>query len=219
MGSDDRDHRALLQRQGGGFAVKALRRFLMRLANVVTRRSADQRLQAEIAEHLALQTEANLRAGMSLDEARRQAALKFGGSQAIREDHQSEHGIPIIENLLFDLKYAVRMLLRSPGFATVAIATVALGVGATTAIYSVIDATLLHPLPYPDPAELVRVEDDLPGVGARRVGVSVPEWKDLESSGIFQSASITGTGANVNLTGSARPLRLRFKQGPHLRSA
>jgi len=192
--------------------VKALRRFLMRLANVVTRRSADQRLQAEIAEHLALQTEANLRAGMSLDEARRQAALKFGGSQAIREDHQSEHGIPIIENLLFDLKYAVRMLLRSPGFATVAIATVALGVGATTAIYSVIDATLLHPLPYPDPAELVRVEDDLPGVGARRVGVSVPEWKDLESSGIFQSASITGTGANVNLTGSARPLRLRFKQ-------
>ena len=192
--------------------MKALRRFLMRLANVVTRRSADQRLQAEIAEHLALQTEANLRAGMSLDEARRQAALKFGGSQAIREDHQSEHGIPIIENLLFDLKYAVRMLLRSPGFATVAIATVALGVGATTAIYSVIDATLLHPLPYPDPAELVRVEDDLPGVGARRVGVSVPEWKDLESSGIFQSASITGTGANVNLTGSARPLRLRFKQ-------
>jgi len=192
--------------------VKALRRFLMRLANVVTRRSADQRLQAEIAEHLALQTEANLRAGMSLDEARRQAVLKFGGAQAIREDHQSEHGIPIIENLLFDLKYAVRMLLRSPGFATVAIATVALGVGATTAIYSVIDATLLHPLPYPDPAELVRVEDDLPGVGARRVGVSVPEWKDLESSGIFQSASITGTGANVNLTGSARPLRLRFKQ-------
>jgi len=192
--------------------VKALRRFLMRLANVVTRRSADQRLQAEIAEHLALQTESNLRAGMSLDEARRQAVLKFGGAQAIREDHQSEHGIPIIENLLFDLKYAVRMLLRSPGFATVAIATVALGVGATTAIYSVIDATLLHPLPYPDPAELVRVEDDLPGVGARRVGVSVPEWKDLESSGIFQSASITGTGANVNLTGSARPLRLRFKQ-------
>ena len=192
--------------------MKALRRFLMRLANVVTRRSADQRLQAEIAEHLALQTESNLRAGMSLDEARRQAVLKFGGAQAIREDHQSEHGIPIIENLLFDLKYAVRMLLRSPGFATVAIATVALGVGATTAIYSVIDATLLHPLPYPDPAELVRVEDDLPGVGARRVGVSVPEWKDLESSGIFQSASITGTGANVNLTGSARPLRLRFKQ-------
>jgi putative ABC transport system permease protein len=88
----------------------------------------------------------------------------------------------------------------------------ALGVGATTAIYSVIDATLLHPLPYPHPSELVRVEDDLPGVGAQGVGISVPEWRDLESSGIFQSAAITGTGANVNLTGSTQPLRLSFKQ-------
>ena len=88
----------------------------------------------------------------------------------------------------------------------------ALGVGTTAAIYSVIDATLLHPLPYPNPAELVRVEDDLPGVGAQGVGISVPEWRDLEDSGIFQSAAITGTGANVNLTGSAQPLRLSFKQ-------
>ena len=75
-----------------------------------------------------------------------------------------------------------------------------------------LDATLLHPLPYPHPAELVRVEDDLPGVGAQGVGISVPEWWDLESSGIFQSAAITGRGANVNLTGSSQPLRLSFKQ-------
>ena len=88
----------------------------------------------------------------------------------------------------------------------------ALGIGATTAIYSVIDATLLHPLPYPNPAELVRIQDDLPGVGAQDVGISVPEWRDLESSGIFQSVSITGTGADVNLTGSAQPVRLSFKQ-------
>ena len=88
----------------------------------------------------------------------------------------------------------------------------ALGIGATTAIYSVIDATLLHPLPYPNPSQLVRIVDDLPGVGAQGVGISVPEWRDLGSSGIFQSASITGTGANVNLTGSAQPLRLSFKQ-------
>ena len=119
---------------------------------------------------------------------------------------------PLIENLLFDLRYAIRMLLRSPGFSFIAIATMALGIGATTAIYSVIDATLLHPLPYPKPSELVRIEDDLPGVGAQGVGISVPEWRDLESSGIFQSAAITGTGANVNLTGSAQPLRLSFKQ-------
>jgi putative ABC transport system permease protein len=175
-------------------------------------RRADQRLQDEIAEHLAFQTEENLRAGMSPAEARRQAALKLGAAGAIREQYHSEVSLPFIETLLQDLRYAIRMLLRSPGFSFIAIATVALGIGATTAIYSVIDATLLHPLPYPSPAELVRVQDDLPGVGSQGVGISVPEWRDLESSGIFQSVSITGTGANVNLTGAAQPLRLSFKQ-------
>ncbi len=192
--------------------MKFLRRFFIRLSNLATRRSADQRLQDEIAEHLAFQTEENLRAGMSPAEARRQASLKLGAAQAIRERHHAEHSIPLIENLLFDLRYAIRMLLRSPGFSFVAIATMALGIGATTAIYSVIDATLLHPLPFPNPSELVRIQDDLPGVGAQAVGISVPEWRDLESSGIFQSAAITGTGANVNLTGSEQPLRLSFKQ-------
>lgn len=192
--------------------MKILRRLLIRLSHFATRRYAGQRLRDEIAEHLALQIEENMRAGMSPAEARRQAALKLGSAEVIREQHHAEYRIPLIENLLFDLRYAVRMLLRSPGFSFLAIATMALGIGATTAIYSVIDATLLHPLPYPHPAELVRVEDDLPGVGAHGVGISVPEWRDLGSSGIFQSASITGKGENVNLTGSAQPLRLSFKQ-------
>ena len=192
--------------------MKFLRRLLIRLSNFVTRQSADQRLQEEIAEHLAFQTEENLRAGMSPTEARRQAAIRLGSAEAIREHHGVEQSLPFFENLLFDLRYAVRMVLRSPGFSFIAIATMALGIGATTAIYSVIDATLLHPLPYPNPAELVRVEDDLPGVGAQGVGISVPEWRDLESSGIFQSVAITGRGANVNLTGGPQPLRLSFKQ-------
>jgi predicted permease len=192
--------------------VKFLRRFLIRLSNLATGRRTDQRLREEMAEHLALQMEENLRAGMTAAEARRQARLKLGAGEAIREDYHTEQSMPFIENLLFDLRYAVRMLVRSPGFSFIAIATMALGIGATSAIYSVIDATLLHPLPYPNPAQLVRIVDDLPGVGAQGVGISVPEWRDLESSGIFQSASITGTGANVNLTGSAQPLRLSFKQ-------
>src|SRR5882757_8094453 len=212
LGTNCGDHRALFQSQNGGPGMKFLRRLLIRLSNFVTRQNADQRLQEEIAEHLAFQTEENVRAGMPPAEARRQAALKLGSAETIREHHHAEQSLPLIENLLFDLRYAVRMLLRSPGFSFIAIATIALGIGATTAIYSVIDATLLHPLPYPHPAELVRVEDDLPGVGAQGVGISVPEWRDLQSSGIFQSASITGTGANVNLTGSAQPLRLSFKQ-------
>jgi predicted permease len=190
--------------------VRFLRRFLIRLSNFVTRRSTDQRLQEEIAGHLAFQTEENLRAGMSPAEARRQAALKLGSAEAIREHHHAEQSLPLIENLIFDLRYAVRMLLRSPGFSLIAIATMALGIGATTAIYSVIDATLLHPLPYPNPAELVRVEDDLPGIGAPDVGISVPEWRDLQSSGIFQFVSIHSF-ASVNLTGSAQPERISFK--------
>jgi predicted permease len=191
--------------------VKFLRRFFKRLYNLATDRSADQRLQQELAEHLAFQTEENLRTGMTPAEARRRAALKLGATEAIREDHHAEHSIPLIENLLLDLRYAVRMLLRSPGFSLIAIATMALGVGATAAIYSVIDATLLRPLPYPNPDELVRIEDDFPGVGAQDVGVSIPEWKDIEDSGVFESASIAGRGASVNLTGNAQPLRLSFK--------
>jgi predicted permease len=192
--------------------MKFLRRFFIRLSNLAIGRRADRRLQEEIAEHRALQIEENLRAGMSPDEARRQAALKFGSAQTVRERHHAEHSIPLIENVLFDLRYAVRVLLKSPGFSFIAIATMALGIGATTAIYSVINATLLHPLPFPNPSELVRVQDDLPGVGARRVGISVPEWRDLESSGIFEAVALTGAGANVNLTGSTQPLRLSFKQ-------
>jgi putative ABC transport system permease protein len=192
--------------------VKFLRRFFIRFLNLAARQDAGQRLQEEIAEHLAFQTEENLRAGMSPTEARRQAALKFGAAQAIREGHHAEHSLPFFENLLFDLRYALRMLLRSPGFSFIAIATMALSVGATTAIYSVIDATLLHPLPYPNPAELVRIEDNLPGIGAQGVGTSIPELRDFESSGIFQSVAIAGRGASVNLTGSAQPLRLSFKQ-------
>jgi predicted permease len=190
--------------------VRFLRRFLIRLSNFVTRRSTDQRLREEIAGHLAFQTEENLRAGMSPAEARRQARLKLGAAEAIREDHHAEQSLPFVENLFQDLRFAVRMLLRSPGFSLIVIATMALGVGATTAIYSVIDATLLHPLPYPHPSELVRIEDDLPGVGAEDVSVSVPEWKDLENSGIFQSVALDYFNP-VNLTGSAQPTRVTFK--------
>jgi len=122
--------------------MKFLRRFFIRLSNFATGRRADQRLQEEMAEHLALQAEENLRAGISAAEARRQAALKLGAAQAIREHHHSKQGLRLAENFLFDLRYGFRMLHRPPGFSLIAIATMARGVGATTAIYSVIDATL-----------------------------------------------------------------------------
>lgn len=190
--------------------MRFLRRFLARLANFATRRDSDQRLREEIEEHLALQTEENLRAGMPPVEARRQAVLKFGAREAIREDCHAEQGLPFLEKLLQDVRYAMRLFAKSPGFAFVAILTMALGVGATTAIFSLVDATLIHPLSYPHPEQLVRVEDDLPGIRAQDAGISIPEWKDLERSGIFQYVVLQGSGS-VNLTGSSQPSRIQFE--------
>jgi putative ABC transport system permease protein len=190
--------------------MRFLRRFFIRLSNFTTGRRADQRLRDEIAEHLALQIEENLSAGMAPAEARRQARLKLGAAEAIREYHHAEQSLPFLENLFQDLRFAVRMLLRSPGFSLIAIATIALGVGATTAIYSVIDATLLHPLPYPHPSEMVRLEANLPGVGAHDIGLSIPELRDLQNSGIFQYVALSFYGTN-NLTGSTQPASISSK--------
>ena len=188
--------------------MRFLRRFLVRLANFATRRS-DQRLREEMEEHLAFQTAENLRRGMTPAEARRQSVLKFGAVATIKEDYHAEQGLPFVETLLQDARYALRLLAKSPGFTAVAVLTMALGIGATTAIFSVVDATLLHPLSYPHPEQLVRIEDDLPGAGAREVGISIPEWKDLQRSGIFERVSLVG-GGSVNLTGSSQPARIAF---------
>jgi predicted permease len=187
--------------------MRFVRRFFIRLSNFTAGRRADQRLQEEMAEHLALQTEENARAGMSPIEARRQAVLKLGSAQAIREQHNAEQGLPLAENFLLDVRYAFRMLLRSPGFSLIVIATMALGVGATTAIYSVIDATLLHPLPYPHPSEIVHIEANLPGVGAHDVGFSIPELRDLQDAGIFQYVSFCFHGSE-NVTGGTQPTHI-----------
>ena len=127
--------------------MRLLRRFLERLANFASRRRSDQRLREEMEEHLALQAEENLRIGMPQAEARRQAVLKFGAVATIREGFQNEQSLPFAESLMQDLRYAFRQLINSPGFAFIAILTVALGIGATTAIYSVVDATLLRLVP------------------------------------------------------------------------
>jgi predicted permease len=189
--------------------MRALKRFLVRALNFATRRRNDDRLREEMEQHLAMQTEENLRAGMTPAEARRQALLEFGSVGPMREDYQTEQGLPLLEELLVDSRFALRMLRKTPGFAAIAVLTMALGIGATTAIFSVVEATLLHALPYPQPQELVKLVDDLPGIDARGVGLSVPEWRDLQSSGIFQYVSLIG-GGSVNLTGSSQPERIQF---------
>ena len=94
--------------------MKSLRRFITRLGNSVARRRDDERMREEIEEHLALQTAENLRAGLPPAEARRQAVLKFGAVEAIKEDYRAERGMLFIENLLQDSRYGLRMLRKSP---------------------------------------------------------------------------------------------------------
>src|SRR6266436_1043689 len=127
--------------------MRALRRFLHRVVNVVTRRAQDERLREEIEEHIALQTAENLRAGLSPVEARRQAMLKFGGVEAMKQDYRAERGLLFIENLLGDLRNAGRTISRMPGLAAVIVISLAIGIGVNTTILSWIQTILLKPLP------------------------------------------------------------------------
>jgi len=136
--------------------MRTLRRFLSRLAALAGRRD-ESRLQEEIEEHIALATGDNLRAGLPPDEARRQALLRFGGVEAIKEDYRDARGLPFLETAVQDARYALRQLRRSPGFASAAVLTLALGIGATTSIFTLVDQVLLKSLPVANPAQLYRV--------------------------------------------------------------
>jgi predicted permease len=164
---------------------------------------------AEIEAHIQLETERLQEQGLSYEDARSAARRTFGNVTRAQEHfHESSHWV-WWDNFWQDLRYAARMLRKSPGFTTIAVLTIALGIGATTAIFSVVNATLLHPLPYPHAEELVSIEDDLPGIGARDVGISIPEWHDFQRSGIFEYVTPLG-GGSVNLTGASEPTRVRF---------
>jgi predicted permease len=138
--------------------MSSLKRFLTRLFNSATRRAQEERLREEIEEHIALQTEENLRAGLSLVEARRQAMLKFGGVEAVKEDCRAERGLLLIENLARDFRFAVRMLRKSRGFTAVAVVTLAMAIGANALVFGVMDALILRPLNVPQAESLYGTE-------------------------------------------------------------
>jgi predicted permease len=164
---------------------------------------------SEIAAHVELEIERLREEGLSEEEARAIAHRSFGNVMHAEERFYESGRWLWWDHFWQDVRYGLRMLRKSPGFTAVAILTIALGIGATTAIFSIVDATLLHPLPYPQPEQLVSVQDDLPGVGGLDIGISVPEWQDLQRSGIFEYISPIG-GGDVNLTGASQPERIRF---------
>jgi predicted permease len=137
--------------------MRPLRRFLRRLVSFATVRRDNNRLRDEIEEHIALQTLEYLGAGLPPAEARRQAVLKFGGVEAMKESYREQQGLPRLETLLRDIRYAFRHLRRAPAFTTAVVLTLALGIGATTSIFTLIDAVLLRSLPVANPAELYRL--------------------------------------------------------------
>jgi predicted permease len=164
-------------------------------------------LADELREHLEMAAADRIARGESPSDAAANARREFGNVGLVQEIARDRWAGMSTERFLQDVRIALRMLRRAPGFTTVAILTIALAIGATTAIFSVVDATLLHPLPYPHAEQLVRIQDDLLGVGAKDVGMSTPEWQDLQRSGVFAYVSPTWFDDN-NLTGLARPERV-----------
>lgn len=164
---------------------------------------------AEIESHLQFEIDRLQNEGLSPDAARAAARRAFGNVTLSTERHYDAGRWAWWDRFAQDLRYTVRSWRSAPGVTLVAVLTVAIGIGATTAMFSVIDATLLHPLPYADPDRLVSVTADMPGIASYDVGVSQPEWLDFERSGVFESVALDWFDEN-NLTGASRPQTVRL---------
>jgi putative ABC transport system permease protein len=187
--------------------MKTLRGWLMRIAGIFSRNSREQQFAVEMESNLQMHIEDNLRAGMNLDEARRQALVKFGGFNSARDDYRRQGGLPFLETLLQDLRYGTRTLRKSPGFTLVAVLTLALGIGANTAIFSVINAVLLKPLPFKDPDRLVQLWETEPAPG--NFPLTGPDYLDWQAQNTtLESSALYGwpRSFNASSAGEAQPV-------------
>jgi predicted permease len=180
------------------------------MAGLFDRRDSERELADELESHLQLHIDDNLRSGMTPQGARRQALLKLGGIEQTKEAYRDRKGPPIIESLLRDLRFGLRALRKNPGFATVAVLTLAIGIGSNTAIFSVLESQLWRPLPFPDSERLV---------DAHVVVRENPRQWDTLSNSVYQawrarSHSFTNLGAynypaNRNLTAGGTSERVQ----------
>jgi len=189
-----------------------LRAFRIRLGNLLRRGRGESDFDAELESHLALHIEDGVRAGLSREEARRRALIRLGGAEQTRQAYRERERLPRAESFWQDIRFGARVLGKSPGFTLTAALTLALGIGAPTAIYSVVKAVLLAPLPYKDPSRIVAVWTRNPAQGDEPLPSTPGDfaaWK--QRSGVFEDlapsydneVTLTGAGAPKLLIGYA----------------
>src|SRR5437867_11628157 len=186
--------------------MRRLREWIVRFGGLFNKQRKDRELDDEIESHLQMHIEDNVRSGMTPEEARRQALIKLGGIESTKEAYRDQRGLPVLETLWQDVRYGARMLRKNPGFTAVAVLTLALGIGANTAIFSVVDAVLLRPLAYPDSGQLVWLSERGPDWSGGPISYpNFTDWRNQQS--VFERFGIC-SGNNFTLTGAGEPVRL-----------
>jgi predicted permease len=192
--------------------IDSIRQALNRLRAFFRKEPLDRDVEAEMAAHLELAIEENLRRGLPAPEARRQALIKFGGVEQAKEQHREARGLPALDTLRQDLRYTFRTLRRDRSFTLIAVMILALGIGANVVVFSVVNTILLRPLPFRDPQQLVRIVEKNPTSGESSMTYTADATQDFQQQNrSFQSVSgyfaFTGPD-NFKLIGKDRPLPL-----------
>src|SRR5882724_10755510 len=159
--------------------MNLLRLIVRRLRALVRKEKLDTEMTEELRLHLELQTKANLAAGLSHREAQYAARRQFGGVEQIKEECREQRGVAWLENIGRDVRYAIRSLRRTPVFAAIVVLTLALGIGANTAIFSFFNGILLRPLPYGAPDRTVLLQQRAERMG--ELGFSPADFLDLQA--------------------------------------
>jgi predicted permease len=185
-----------------------LRVFIHRLRALVMKRKLEQELEEEIRSHLEMQIEEHERQGMSPEEARFAALRKFGGVEQVKEKYRQRRSLPVVETTFQDLRYAARMLRKSPLFAAISIFTLALGIGANTAIFSVVNAVLLRPLQYPNAERIVAIEElNEKGSRVQVTPANFLDWREQNTS-FEHLAAILARTANLSAADESERINL-----------
>jgi len=186
------------------------KRLAVRWRALFRKPALDRELDEEIRLHLELETEKNLHAGMDPAEARRRALIAFGGVEATREAHRDARGFGWLDDALADMRHAMRTFRRNPVLAGAAIVTLAVGIGANTAIFSAVNAVILRPLPFPQADRLVSLGEDNPEFGwehAQVAPANLLDWRE-QVSAFTDVAGWVDFGTTTTLTGDGEPVVL-----------